>query len=127
MSKSSKRRSLGLTAAVGLCLCGATAFAALEVEHDVIDLPGVTRHGNLDLGHLSPVPFKIVINTRTHRVVALGRGNVRNLSGKLQIFRNQATMNADLINYPGLELKRDLFVVLKNGKCRATAVATLAL
>ncbi|MGE4002445.1 MAG: hypothetical protein AB7I48_19750, partial [Planctomycetaceae bacterium] len=112
MPNSILRRPLRAALAVGVCLCGATAaFAAIHREHAVIDLPGVDHHGNLDLGHLSPGGFKITINTRTKRVIAVGHGTVRKLSGRRQVDRNQATMNAGLVDYPEGQLKRDLFVV----------------
>ncbi|MGD9853814.1 MAG: hypothetical protein AB7U20_02590 [Planctomycetaceae bacterium] len=127
MQRPSLHRTSRRLLLISICLCGATAAAAGRLQRISawIDLPGVDHYGNLDLANTFPVPFKIVINTKTGKVHALGRGKVQNLSRRLQTYRNQATMNPGLIDFPDLTLKRDLYVVAKNGNCRAIAVATV--
>lgn len=119
------RRPVLLAVAACLLLASAAIAGHRHRFHIVIPLPGIDRWGNLDFFDLSPVPFKVVVNTRRERVRAVGRGYVNNESHRRAVFRNLATSNQGFFDIPFIELKRDVYVVRRNGRCRAVAVGCI--
>jgi hypothetical protein len=79
------------TVVLGLSICAALSAAAYasRTTYHPIRIPGVNRHGNLDLAYGGLANVKLVYNTHDRTFCATGRTYVLNLSGHRQVYDNR--------------------------------------
>jgi hypothetical protein len=102
---------------LGALLAANVAFGKIVVENVPALFPGIDQYGMLTGSQSGAGVLKLTTNTRTHRIVIVGRAKVGNLSGRSQKFQDVGVSGLPL------QILSDIYCVAKNGCAIYTAVA----
>jgi hypothetical protein len=113
-------RRIQVLLVIAACCSAQSAWA--KTTHEVRSLPGVDGMQQLDFGMLSgDVTLRITTNNHTLKFKVHGKGQVTNLSGRLQVYTDQLALKFPI----ALTDVHSTYTVQVNGHCTLIITATI--
>lgn len=113
-----QRHKFLMIVGLGALLAANAAFGKIVIENVPALFPGIDQYGTLTGCQSGTGVLKLTSNTRTHRIVIVGRAKVGNLSGRCQKFQDVGVSGLPL------QILSDIYCVARNGCAVDTGVAT---